>query len=59
MFQKYYSDNLISKFIKCLLWDTYIPTVDIWRPGKSIIKGFTYITYDRYIVKAEQDYISS
>ena len=54
--QKYYVDNLISRFIKCLLWDTYIPTVDIWKPGKSIIKGFTYVTNDGYIVKAKQDW---
>lgn len=59
MAQKYYVDNLISKFIKCLLWDTYIPTVDIWKPGKSLVKGFTYITYDKYIVVAKKDYPSS
>lgn len=56
MFQKYYSDNLISKFIKCLLWDTYVPTVDIWRQGKPLIAGFTYITNDKYIVKAKKDF---
>lgn len=58
MAQKYYVDNLISRFIKCLLWDTYIPTVDIWKPGKSLIKGLTYITKDKYIVVAKDDYIS-
>ena len=56
MFQKFYSDNLISKFIKCLLWDTYIPTVDIWKPGKQLTKGFTYVTFDKYIVKAKKDF---
>lgn len=59
MAQKYYVDNLISRFIKCLLWDTYIPTVDIWKPGKSLVKGFTYITYDKYIVIAKRDYPST
>lgn len=57
MFQKFYSDNLISRFIKCLLWDTYVPTVDIWRPGKAIVKGLTYVTYDKYIAVANKDFI--
>ena len=55
MSQKYQVDNLTSRFIKCLLWDTYIPTVDIWKPGKAIIKGLTYITQDKYIVVAQKD----
>ena len=55
--QKFYVDNLISRFIKCLLWDTYIPIVDVWKPGKNIIEGFTYITNDKYIVVAKNDYI--
>lgn len=56
MGQKYNVDNLTSRFIKALLWDTYVPTVDIWRPGKDLIQGFTYITFDKYIVVAKKDY---
>lgn len=56
MKQKYYVDNLISGFIKCLLWDTYLPTVSIWKPGKAIIKGLTYITFDHNIVVAQLDF---
>ena len=56
MAQTYFVDNLISRFIKCLLTDTYLPTVDIWKPGKSLIKGFTYITNDKKIVVANKDY---
>ena len=58
MAQKYYVDNLISRFIKCLLWDTYVPTVAVWKPGRSLIKGLTYVTDDKYIVVAKNDYIS-
>ena len=58
MFQNYYSDNLISKYIKCLLSETYVPTVGIWKPGTSILSGFTYITYDGYIVRAKKDFIA-
>lgn len=54
--QKYFIDNLISRFIKCLLCDTYIPIVNIWKEGKSLIKGFTYITQDKKIVVAKKDY---
>lgn len=57
MSQKYQVDNLTSRFIKCLLYDTYIPTVDIWKPGKPLIKGMTYITNDKYIVVAKKDYL--
>ena len=56
MSQKYQVDNLTSRFIKSLLYDTYIPTVDIWRPGKPLIKGMTYITNDKYIVVAKKDF---
>lgn len=56
MAQKYYEDNLISRFIKCLTWDTYLPIVDVWRPGKSLIAGLTYITNDKYIVVAKENF---
>ena len=56
MVQEFYIDNLISRFIKCLLWDTYIPSVGIWREGKNLIKGLTYITQDKNIVVAKKDY---
>lgn len=58
MFQKYYSDNTTSKFIKELLRTTYIPTVPIWKPGDIPIKGLTYITKDS-IVKCVEDYKES
>lgn len=56
MFQKFGTDTLKSKFVKCLLWDTYVPIVGIWKPGRALIEGFNYITYDKYIVKAEKDF---
>lgn len=56
MKQKYYVDNLMSRFIKCLLWDTYLPIVSIWKPNTPIIKGLTYVTFDRNIVRAKLDY---
>lgn len=56
MGQKYQVDNLTSRFIKSLLWDTYIPTVGIWKPGKALIKGLTYITDDKYIVRAQKSF---
>ena len=56
MSQKYYSDNLISRFIKCLLWDTYLPISSVWAPGRPLIKGLTYITYDKNIVVAKKDF---
>ncbi len=55
MAQEFYIDNLISRFVKCLLWDTYIPTVQIWKPGKRLIKGMTYITQNKHIVVANKD----
>lgn len=54
MFQKFNSNNLTTKFIKNIISTLSTPTVPIWKPGKSIIKGFTYVTKD-YIVKANRD----
>lgn len=54
MFQKFNTDTLASKFIKNLVSTVYTPTVQVWKPGKSLIKDFTYITKD-YIVKANRD----
>lgn len=54
--QKYYSDNIIGRFIKALLWDSYLPICNVWKPGKSLIKGLTYITFDKNIVIAKKDF---
>lgn len=51
MFQRFNDDNMLTKFIKNLLFTTYIPTVQIWKIGKPIIKDFIYVTKN-YIVKA-------
>lgn len=56
MFQKYHSDSIITKFIKCLLQNTHVPTVQIWRPGKALVKGLTYVSKN-YIIKAKKDFI--
>ena len=58
MFQKFNTDTLASKFIKNLVSTVYTPTVQVWKPGKSLIKDFTYITKD-YIVKARKDFDST
>lgn len=54
MFQEYNASNIESKFIKGLLRNTYVPTVQVWKLGKPIIEGFTYVTRD-YIVTAKVD----
>lgn len=51
MFQRFNDDNMLTKFIKNLLFTTYIPTVQIWKVGKPVIKDFIYVTKN-YIVKA-------
>lgn len=56
MAQQFYVDNLMSRFVKCLLCDIYIPTVPIWKQGKNLIKDLIYITQDKYIVKAKKDF---
>ena len=53
--QEFYTNTIESKMIKTLLSETYIPTVDIWKPGKPVVKGFTYVTKN-YILKAVKDY---
>lgn len=50
MFQRFNDNNIESKLIKSLISTVYIPSVQIWKPGKSVVKGYTYITKD-YIVK--------
>ena len=56
MAQEFYVDNLTSRFIKCLLWDTYIPIVQVWKPNGDLIKGMTYVTQNKHIVVAQDDY---
>lgn len=51
MFQRFNDDNMLTKFIKNLLFTTYVPTVQIWKVGKPVIKDFIYVTKN-YIVKA-------
>ena len=55
MYQRFNKNTIESKFIKNLIATTYIPTVQVWKPGKVIKMGFTYITKN-YIVKAVKDY---
>lgn len=43
--------SIYTKFIKGLLMNTYIPTVQVWKPNKYVMENFNYITRD-YIVKA-------
>ena len=54
--QTYYSNNLTSRLIKALLWDTYLPISNVWKPNKPLIEGLTYITFDKNIVVAKQDF---
>lgn len=56
MFQEYNKSTIVSKFIKELLYSTNVPTVQIWKPGRALIKGFTYVTKE-YIVTAERDFM--
>ena len=50
MFQKFYTDTLISKFIKGLLYNTNIPLYNFVTIGDKIIEGGIYI-YDHWIIK--------
>ncbi len=58
MFQKFNDNNIESKFIKSILRNTYIPSLQVWKPGKPIIAGFTYVTKD-FLVTAIKDWDSS
>ena len=55
MFHKFNEDSIYTKFIKQLVATTYVPTIEIWKPGKPIIKGFQYITKN-YIVEAKESW---
>ena len=46
---------MISKFIKDLLKDTYVPTVPIWNDNDPLVKDMIYVTKE-YIVKAKKNY---
>ena len=52
MFQKFYENNITSKFIKSLLANTPIPTVNSCADGDLMIPGCTYVK-DNFIVKCE------
>lgn len=53
--QEFYTNTIESRFIKSLLANTYIPTVQVWKPGIKLVKGFIYITKN-YILKALKDF---
>ena len=55
MFQKFNTNTIESKFIKNLVATTYTPLVQIWKPGKPIHSGFTYISKN-YILKCVRTY---
>ena len=55
MFQQFYENNIEAKMIKNILYNVHIPTVQIWKKGKPIINGFTYITPE-YVVVAKKDF---
>lgn len=50
MFQQFYTDTLMSKFIKELLYTTDIPLYNFVNIGDKIIKGGIYI-YDHWVIK--------
>ena len=50
MLQRFYEDNIQSRFIKALLYNTPIPTIQSIVPGDYIIKGAQYI-YKRQVIK--------
>lgn len=58
MQQKFNTNTIVSKFIKALLANTYIPLIPIWKPGRNLIKGSKYIAQG-YIIEAKQSYDSS
>ena len=53
MFHKFNDTSIYTKFIKQLVATTYVPTIEVWKPGKPTIAGFQYITKN-YIVEALQ-----
>lgn len=55
MFQQFYENNIEAKLIKNILYSVHIPTVQIWKKGSPIIKGFTYISPE-YIIVAVADF---
>lgn len=48
--QKYSNNSLMSKFIKNLLYRTYIPTCNTVNQGDFIIEGFDYV-YETNLIK--------
>ena len=50
MLQRFYEDNIQSRFIKALLYNTPIPTVQSIVSGDYIIKGAQYI-YKRQVIR--------
>lgn len=55
MYQKFNTNDMIGKFIKDLLKDTYIPTVPIWNDNDPLVRDMVYVTKE-YIVRAKKDY---
>lgn len=48
--QKYSNNSIMSKFIKNLLYNTYIPTCNTVNQGDFIIEGFDYV-YETNLIK--------
>lgn len=48
--QKYSNNSIMSKFIKNLLYRTYIPTCDTVNSGDFIIEGFDYV-YETNLIR--------
>lgn len=52
MFQKFFTHNLATKFIKNLLATTNIPNAKLWKPGDIIIKYLYYFNDEGYLAQA-------
>ena len=50
MYTRFYTDTIVTRFIKSFIANTYIPQVNVWKPGKFVMEGLFYIT-EGYIVK--------
>lgn len=54
MFQKFFTDTIMSKFIKGLLSNTNIPLFNFVKEGDLILKGGIYI-YDHWVIRCEEE----
>lgn len=50
MFQEFYTDSVISRFIKELLYDTAVPSIDVVNDGDTVYKGVTYIYNNKIVI---------